>query len=248
MSNLRSLIFFLILAALALAVVVTSSPMQRHNDWPDFWIAVGTVFLACGTTALAWYTLGLWRETQNVAKEAKETTRRELRAYVNVKDCGASKSGFGTVVEVTFENTGKTPACSVQCKVNWGWYDPAIPDDFDFADHGLLAGSESLEPSRMVLGPGQGSQMVVGETFNDEAIQRLARRVQGRLFAWGWIEYDDVYSPITPRRRTEFCYELVGFEELPTLSIRCRNRSNFNSTDEDCLRPTATTGRSKAAL
>jgi hypothetical protein len=40
-----------------------------------------------------------------------------------------------------------------------------------------------------------------------------------RLFVWGWIDYDDVFEG-TPRRRTEFCFD-VEADERPDGGDTC---------------------------
>lgn len=52
-----------------------------------------------------------------------------------------------------------------------------------------------------------------------------------RLFAWGWIEYNDIF-PKHPRRRSEVCFEVFVHDNLSDMyTIKC---GAFNGADETC--------------
>jgi len=225
--------------------------------------ALGVFLASLGTLALTGVGVWLLRRTleatnatlheaekataaaNNANVQFAEQSKRELRAYVCVEDPVPEALGRGVhSVEIRIKNMGQTPAICASALRNFNYISGGIQSGFDFAD--MEAGQSLLtEPTQFVLGPGQRISLTVQE-WEQEDIQRLERGFMGRAFVWGWIEYDDIFSPATPRRRTEFCYEIVGIQ-LPngTWTIRCRHRTKYNAMDEDCLRPVQTVGRKR---
>ncbi len=85
--------------------------------------------------------------------------------------------------------------------------------------------------------PARGLESTVG--ISSETAFLIPALEDGHPFyIWGWIEYDDVFAPKTPRRRTEFCFRIRGQEHgLP--GLRFTNHSAYNAMDEDCERQPA---------
>jgi hypothetical protein len=104
----------------------------------------------------------------------------------------------------------------------------SIRDDFDFPDaplsqHGIC-GPHAIMTTATIEVPATDIESVVGTTR--------------RWYAWGWVEYDDVFDG-TPRHRTEFCFEISVTRRPVTneLFMAFLVDRRFNAADQDCLRP-----------
>jgi hypothetical protein len=90
------------------------------------------------------------------------------------------------------------------------------------------------------IGP---SITITGQTIDIPISLYDKLKAEGRgVYIWGWMEYDDVYAPSTPRRRTEFCVYL-GWEGNPKVRGAGEPKAyfyrSFNGSDSDCYRQPA---------
>ncbi len=135
-------------------------------------------------------------------------------------------------------NRGGTPTRRMLNHVNWGLCRPDISKDFNFPDYrsdGTV--DDGKENVRLFLGPKE-------EKFAEKLkipvtdIER-ARNGEGKIYVWGWTEYDDVF-PFTRRHRTEFCNEVeitcisVGNDRQVTAGISFRLHREHNCIDDEC--------------
>ena len=99
--------------------------LDRWLTWGTVALAAFTLFLVAATITLAVFTYRLWRETRNLATDAKETSVRELRPYVGVKDIFFTNSQAGVtegtiafsramnILRINVKNFGQTPGYSM---------------------------------------------------------------------------------------------------------------------------------------
>jgi hypothetical protein len=172
---------------------------MNHVDW---WLVVPTIALAIFTAGLFGYTAVLARATAQLAREANENSRRQLRAYVAV---GHPKFGekFPTTVTISATNGGQTPAYRFSMHLNRYWLPPGqqIPKDFTYSDY-----HDKNDSARSVAVITAGGM----ETFTFPiSLEQLAQVQKGELllFFYGHADYEDIFKI---KRRTLFCYQYQG--------------------------------------
>ena len=97
---------------------------------------------------------------------------------------------------VVWKNGGDTPARNMLVNFNYKEFLGAMPKNFDFPDAAsqpCLIGPKAEIPGNSLV-------------LHRDVLDRLGRGSH-KLYLWGWAEYKDVFDG-TPRRRTEFCFEL----------------------------------------
>ena len=79
---------------------------------PEWHVAIFTGLLVVVTTWLAVYTYRLWGATDRLVTNAKDTSQRQLCAYVSVKDANISEliSNKHIEAKLTIINCGNTPS------------------------------------------------------------------------------------------------------------------------------------------
>jgi hypothetical protein len=195
------------------------------------WNTVLSSFLVLITGALAFYTYHLWKATYQLAKGAEETAKKQLRAYVSVKEITPQKVAAADRslvdnwrINIILANGGNTPTKNLLCGINWGVFDQPLPDDFEFPD------KPHSEPTIGLIGP----NAVLYSEYVDIPTPLIDSHVANghkHVYIWGWVDYNDIFDS-TSRHRTEYCIKvtkrgsLLGFEP----------RGKFNGADEECLR------------
>lgn len=154
---------------------------------------------------------------------------------VNVTRLSSIEDIHNCVIQPVWENAGTTPTHNGRSRINWRYFDRAVPDDFDFADYDdggtRVAGDELSLP--IVLGP-RGISFAPAIVVQGSTV-RMVREMQGKVLIWGWAEYDDVFDN-TRRHRTEFCYEMNVTGSSTSSHIGFSQYRRFNGVDEDCER------------
>ena len=183
------------------------------------------------------------RTAQSTLQTMQDTARRQLRAYVHLNSAAIpgdrlpdTMGAYGAIpgkihtfrLTVTLENSGQTPTRHALIAMNYEAMVQRIPDDFKFSD----PPSERIEHAN--IGPSAKFLTPVIDVPADDVAQALMGSKY--LYAWGWIEYSDVF-PNSPRHRTEFCFQIVPDKGPPSAdtSLRFVNHTKFNGADEDCL-------------
>jgi len=185
---------------------------MKSHDWYDI---TTLIILGITLTALIIYT-GL---TYYQASIARDTARRQLRAYVginaidieapNLKKAGYEvpanpPAGFiyKDFVVPLIKNFGQTPASDVLVIVNWIPVTPfgyLLPDNFPYQDYSTSGGTTTA--SRFVLDPGQ---IHTGKVKIDKLkFFRDAQSKATSLYIYGHIDYTDIYNR---RWQREFSY------------------------------------------
>lgn len=94
------------------------SESKPDEDW---WHKFRTDPVATFTGLLFFATLLLWWSTKNLVNEAKDTSKRQLRAYVVIDKCKIDRlDGIPNtlLVHITMKNCGQTPAHDVSCDID----------------------------------------------------------------------------------------------------------------------------------
>ena len=156
-------------------------------------------------------------ENAKATKLAAETARASLlqteRAYISLSKLETvwildpvTKRQRDLAIIPIWHNSGSTPPKNTSSKVNW-WKTLHVNVDklwFDDSWHN----EDEYDRGRYYPLPVPPKGYLIGNTFTIPALNYFgaAERAE-RLFIWGWVEYDDIFSD-TPRHRTEFCLEL----------------------------------------
>ncbi|MGX7874000.1 hypothetical protein ACVDG5_015690 [Mesorhizobium sp. ORM6] len=157
-----------------------------------FWVAFGTIIIACFTAILGFSTIFLWRATRDLVNDAKHNSERQLRAYIfphelNVTDVELGKRPAANMVA---KNTGLTPATEV---IAWAgvWV-----GNFPLAAELVRVTPEFMRTaSRRSVGPGASFTIIHAwnEALTAQHIQMLQNGTAA-IFIWGEITYVDVFG------------------------------------------------------
>lgn len=179
------------------AMFTAAEPLQLRAEAPK-WTDAAIVAL---TFALAVATMGLFLD-------ARAKGRKELRAYVGIKDQGIRFLAIGRFQAfITVDNSGRTPAHELRISLHVG-----IGND-DAPDGGFM---ESAPVGRMPLGPN-------AERFVRQVLWDLQQEDVGRIavvghdrcaFVWGRIDYRDIFGA-----RHQLRYRFITREVIQEVSV-----------------------------
>jgi hypothetical protein len=213
----------------------TGTDTDRRDEASEYWSILGHR-LKITDTLLVIFTFTLWWATRDLVIGAKDTTQRQLRAYVFLDKINLvprkspTSNNLQWNIDIAWKNFGGTRTRNLIAKVSDKVLDLSHQpvEGFNFQDeegaevfHGLIGPSQSvnqppIQISDVQLGGGNG---------NDTA-----------LLIWGWAEYRDVFSSTI--RRTEFGFRVHVEGVLGRNSIiHFEPTEKHNAADEDCLRP-----------
>ena len=150
-----------------------------------FFVQYSEPLLAAGTIAIAFYTLMLFRD-------AREKGRKELRAYLGIKEAKIHRLPNGQFQAViVVENSGRTPAREVRRSLNVGWGPRTGPEQGPDFPIGILTGQMQLAPT------GQWETRQILWNLPEKDIERIALHPTDRFaFVWGRVEYLDIYDEL----------------------------------------------------
>ena len=147
------------------------------------------------------------RAAEAAAKVARETLEASQRPFIFIRGYEANVLGGIIRVGAIFENSGSTPTQNMRARINWKWFPGELPADFDYPDIGYDGSvDKTIEERPAFVGPKSttpSAQLDIPILWIDRV-----RNNDGRIFIYGWVEYDDLL-PDSPRHRTEFCNELA---------------------------------------
>jgi hypothetical protein len=151
-----------------------------------WWTAVGTwVSGVSGLLVIA--ALYLAFQSNRIARD---TAKRQLRAYLHVTDCDQTDVGVGqsTVANITVTNGGQTPAHDVTIEVVLGRRTlPLAANAFDL-------GEDEDPPSKLVIGPGKPAYSRTAMPAMTQAEHTAFQSGQSAYFTYGRIIYRDVFN------------------------------------------------------
>jgi len=173
---------------------------DANDEGTEFWPPIRGVRLKITDTALAIFTallffatLGLWLATRKLVRDASESSKTELRAYVSIADKGAlflqSELNKHTIsVSVVLENAGKTPGKNFSTWFGGGFY-PSESVPFPAESKRL---SERVNSS--IIGAGATVNIIPEPMIlNDFEFQELIHGSKA-IFLWGGADYTDVFG------------------------------------------------------
>ena len=137
-------------------------------------------------------------------KEQRVTAKRELRAYVGIKEIIAARfvdrdGQVGWKLQAIWHNTGSTPAFEVFSALDWDDFeDGHLPEEFEFTTFSDGAGGVSLAPDRSITS-------VAPRNLPDwlVSVQELGTP---RTYVWGRVEYIDAFGS---QQMTECAFRIV---------------------------------------
>ena len=160
---------------------------QAFYESPEFWVAIFTGLLVFVTAYLVHYTKKLWRSTHDLVKDAKDTAKWDLRAYVSPAD-GTLRLIPGTTVlraEVALRNSGRTPAHNVRYAITGDLRSPT--DVGRFEDQDLSTRKQPIAPN---------AHWTVGHEFLHLTSEDIQDVVDSKkwVYVWGRAEYVDIFK------------------------------------------------------
>lgn len=180
-----------------------------------WWAAVGS-FASALSTVLVLAALYLAFRSNWIARD---TAKRQLRAYIGVEPKGVYERdahGF-TVVPIYVHNFGGTPAYHVTIH---SWF--SLEDSpMDFAPElQNRQQPESCDPTEITLPPGDGEHVYISMPFSptDEVMKAIARK-QMAIIHYGFVVYADAFEE---PRYTDFAHYHRGEELSDAEAKRCR--------------------------
>ena len=156
---------------------------QKANCDP---VAYFTIWLAGFTGILALSTVGLWVATQSILRDASDTSRKQLRAYLFIEVCFFEKilnDSFTIVLNI--KNFGQTPASKIRV------FGQARPFPDPKTQNFIL--KEPID-YRITLGPNAGYSHAIEVTkVSPEGINAITMGVD-EVYVWGIIYYTDCFG------------------------------------------------------
>jgi hypothetical protein len=159
----------------------------EHYEKPtlDRWITYATIGLVIVTALLAVFTYFLWGATSKLVRDAKATSRRQLRAYVweDFKEHPRNIPG-GYIVSGDLKNSGATTAYNVRAWTGMAALTNEQYTSFDFS-------RPSKPPLSFVCNPNSTHSLTAFVILGDV---RGVSDGDERLYVYGRIDYDDTFG------------------------------------------------------
>lgn len=207
-------------------------------DWWSICVAGGTLVVL--VLQLAAFICQARRLGQTI-HVMKDTAERQLRAYVSLKEFGASpmvdiqtNALIAWELRLTWQNTGATPTRDMLSHVSVRFEPDEIPDDFRFPDLWIIGRKQVYVPVHLA------PNGVFIDSISQFSLAQLQEVKSGQktLYVYGWADYSDVFSD-TRRRRTEFCARVVFPGEpayISVANIAFELHWKHNGADDECMR------------
>jgi hypothetical protein len=176
---------------------------KKIEDNEKFITATSTLFIAGFTIALAFATFFLWLATRNLVEDAKETSEKQLRAYIGIQSNETTVypfelGGFAFIAHAELRNFGQTPA-----------YDLTIQANAAIDVPGAIPFNNAQSPAQTAAGPSiafrdAGVHVNVGWPISEEDKIAIYTRKKN-IFLWGTVRYRDVFD-----KRHYFTFRLIN--------------------------------------
>ena len=170
---------------------------KNQKPWNETALVYATIALAVITLALAVFTALLWTATYHLVREAKDTAKRQLRAYVGLDSHALYFDETTGRPKMALMNYGNTPASNLLVYRRVVDGPPAI---FDYPTEGqdhtqgiLLQGSIIFPKQRVPF------------------IWLHDRRFMEGRFVYGYIDYTDIFKT---NWRCRFAYQHTRYAEF----------------------------------
>lgn len=182
----------------------SEQPLVRLTRWVAIWTAV-LALSAISTGIISYFQ---WRElhnTEDTLRNAlmviRESSERQLRAYLGVTSVSFSEVG----VTLVTENSGQTPAQQVKLFSSFQAVATGseLSVDFDYPDKPSCAPTIKSAVTMFPRTP-----LATGNILHcseDKLAMIRAAKGELNLFLYGRVEYKDIFEK---QRCTEFCFQL----------------------------------------
>jgi len=199
-----------LVVVLIAAVILLPFEFEGVERWLDsnegVVVGISTIFLAVFTWRLVVTTRLLWEAGQNQLAHAKESSERQLRAYVfphtaqlNIKPL---PDGIHCIIEgsVQILNSGQTPAYDFTSWIGTGVTENPYLGNFPPPD--------PLPRDRSIVGPGTTQMLDSDRTYPISALDDI-RNSRSKVYVFGEVEYTDAFKT---RRCVRFRFQCAGPE------------------------------------
>ena len=173
-----------------------SEAYEKHEKTANERIVTyATLALAVITGVLAFFTALLWLATYRLVRGAKDTARRQLRAYISLTEgeivISEEKKEFRVVLK--FINCGQTPAYSVSSS-----FEAEIRELQEVKRPEIGQVFPSAKPvgergSNTIAGPGLHINTAEVKPFINDQLGSVGRGTSA-IFVWGEINYIDIFD------------------------------------------------------
>jgi len=163
-------------------------------------IAIFTFFLCMITGVLARYTYRLFRVTADVAREAKISSERQLRAYPGITGATIDIIEGQVRIAVVIENFSTTPAYNFRHAISQQLCEP-----------GPITGFKKTTHKDMQWDMAPNSKTTMRSNQNTREKDALALRMRElALIFWGRVDYEDAFGK---HHYIDFVYRNGAFGE-----------------------------------
>lgn len=161
----------------------------------DAYVALFTAVLALSTIALWRATQNLWAESRDTAKRQEANTKILQRAYLAVMGGGIDPFSNASVAHIIIRNVGNLPARNVKWFIDVELHADGRRSDFPIDDHKFY-GNNVVPP---------GTEMFRSQNFFNiaSADREKFRTGDLQIYVWGEIRYADGFNQ---QRYTRFCH------------------------------------------
>jgi hypothetical protein len=230
-------------------------PPDNYSWWFSFFLVIFTGFLVIVGGIQCYIIFWTLKATTVTADAANKTAKAAIvfadaagktvaltekhlitsqRAFVFIKQfcITVTEAPKSIIIIPEWINNGGTQTINLHTHDNGKFFPLAdfpngLPDDFSFPD--LVKGDKIP----ILLGPKDtffGRDIVFNEQAADATIAG-----KGRLYIWGWVEYNDIFEN-TLRHRTEFCNEIILTRVGDKVRVEPRIYKKHNGADEQCMK------------
>jgi hypothetical protein len=209
---------------------------RRYSDLCAQWKAADSAKLAAWLSgaSFAAVLVALWLAFRSNSI-ARETAKRQLRAYVSLFEINADtierNDGQFLELQIVWTNAGQTPALAVIANCNWQDFDGELPLNFNYPPN---PEPDQIDP--VPIGPGR--FLISRMQHIPEPIFRAVRQGKRRLLIWGRADYRDIFAT-KATKRTEFCCELRFEGLIGTSKMAFIPYGPHNGIDEGCAKKPA---------
>jgi hypothetical protein len=207
---------------------------EHGTAWATIALAVITAGLAAATAVLARFTWKLWRSTKDLVEEGNETARRELRAYVALREASIHNFAVDEKPEIHLKltNYGRTPAYRLRVTL----------DTNIRPDAGELPTLQEVTQAAGHLAPGADFQSLKTPEWIVSRQQYFALQTPSHtLFVYGIVRYVDTFGQ---ERFTKFRLMTGGLAGIRDEMLATCGEGN--ETDDDVRLTTAAGGAKRA--
>ena len=202
-------------ATYSIALFILVKIGETLNQYGAAITALATVAVGAFTWQLKRSTDRLWNSGERQLAHLRESSERELRAYISIRPGTLTRISPNTIFHFTAINTndGKTPAYSAQQAGVMQIQDHPLPDDFQFPELPIVRRSKTMIPPNV---PFNASALATELFTKEEIIEILEGRTNGqRLYIYGQVDYVDAFKK---PHWTRFCYSFPGWHEAVPLA------------------------------